>query len=189
MKPTAFFFSLCARVSRIGTRLKTVRQPLRQVALALTVLLALGLVALVPGTAVETLEAGLAADEVPAGWGAEALYTLQDHAVALSPVALANACGLGASSCFRCHNGKRAVAPQTQADIAPWHQQHGKVNYSCVGCHQGNPRILKADIAHKGLIANPVSAPEKTCASCHGADSDRLAAIYRKTHPQLIQGK
>lgn len=37
-------------------------------------------------------------------WGAEALQVVSDQAQQLSPIAIANACGLGASSCFRCHN-------------------------------------------------------------------------------------
>lgn len=115
-----------------------------------------------------------------AGWGAEALSDV-GGAAAFSPVPLANACGLGASSCFRCHNGKRAEAPASNPDTAPWHQQHASVNYSCAGCHQGNPRILKQEIAHKNLLANPVSEPTQACAGCHVAgEVDGLAERYRK---------
>lgn len=121
-------------------------------------------------------------------WGSEALYALHEGAEKLSPIDLANACGLGASSCFRCHNGKRAVAPKTDAS-SPWHVQHAKVNYSCTGCHQGNPRVLKQEIAHKNLTVNPIAAPEKTCASCHGGDTVKLNEIYRKIHPATTQGQ
>lgn len=120
-------------------------------------------------------------------WGNETLASVGNTLQNLSPIPLANACGLGASSCFRCHNDRRATAPNKGPD-APWHVEHDKVNYSCAGCHQGNPRILKKDIAHSNLIANSVAAPEKTCASCHGVEADAKAKVYLDKHPHL-QGK
>jgi hypothetical protein len=104
-----------------------------------------------------------------AAWGSEALRAMHGELSALSPVAPANACGLGASSCFKCHNGKRAPAPALDAQRSPWHVDHQSVNYSCAGCHQGNPRILKQEIAHEKLVSHPLGVPEKTCASCHSA--------------------
>ncbi len=121
-------------------------------------------------------------------WGSEALEIIHTQAQQLSPIALANACGLGASSCFRCHNDKRAKAPNYSPVDAPWHAQHKSVNYSCTGCHQGNPRILKQEIAHKNLIVNAAAAPEKTCATCHSADEvTRLLPVYRASHPRLFE--
>jgi hypothetical protein len=118
-----------------------------------------------------------------AAWGSEALVTLSDSVERFSPVALANACGLGASSCFRCHNGKRAPSPTVDAATAPWHLDHAKVNYSCAGCHQGNPRILKQEIAHKGLLADPRAEPAKACAGCHATtDVDKLLSKYHQPH-------
>lgn len=118
------------------------------------------------------------------GWGSETLQAVGGSLQNLSPIPLANACGLGASSCFRCHNDRRAPAP-AKGPEAPWHVEHDKVNYSCAGCHQGNPRILKKDIAHANLIANSVSEPAKTCASCHGAEADAKAKVYLDKHPHL----
>lgn len=118
-------------------------------------------------------------------WGTEALVQAHETVKQMSPIAAANACGLGASSCFRCHNDKRAPIQNKDENEAPWHAQHDKVNYSCAGCHAGNPRILKQEIAHKGLIANPVSEADKTCKSCHGADADAKAKIYLDKHPKL----
>lgn len=107
-------------------------------------------------------------------WGSESTHVMA-HLGHVQLISLANACGLGASSCFKCHNGKRAEAPSTSA----WHGDHAKVNNSCVGCHGGNPRLLKEKIAHSGLIAKPVSSPEKSCADCHaGADVTALAGKY-----------
>lgn len=123
-------------------------------------------------------------EQSTSGWGSETLQTVGGSLQNLSPIPLANACGLGASSCFRCHNDRRAPAP-AKGPEAPWHVEHDKVNYSCAGCHQGNPRILKKDIAHANLIANSVSEPAKTCASCHGAEADAKAKVYLDKHPHL----
>lgn len=124
--------------------------------------------------------AGREADEpaVVAGWGAEATSALAEGARWLSPIALANACGLGASSCFKCHNGKRAAAPNMDATKSPWHAQHAKVNNSCVGCHKGNPRIMKEDMAHKNMLAKPRDNTDQVCASCHKGDLNKVQAAY-----------
>lgn len=124
------------------------------------------------------------ADSTAYDWGIEALDTLHQEVQALSPIPLANACGLGASSCFRCHNGQRAAAPATDEN-GPWHSQHTTVNYSCAGCHKGNPRIIKESIAHKKLVVNPVATPETSCAGCHANDAQEKAEIYLDSHPQL----
>ena len=122
----------------------------------------------------------LAADTEATAWGSEALASFSDSAARFSPVALANACGLGASSCFKCHNGKRAALPSADKQTAPWHADHAKVNFSCVGCHQGNPRILKQEIAHQGLVSDPRQNTEKSCSTCHtSGDVQSLNANYQ----------
>jgi nitrate/TMAO reductase-like tetraheme cytochrome c subunit len=136
-------------------------------------------------TAAPAVESTVVANE---GWGSEALEIIHDQAQQLSPIAFANACGLGASSCFRCHNDKRAKAPDYSPVESSWHAQHKSVNYSCTGCHKGNPRILKQEIAHKDLVVNAAAQPEKTCASCHsGDDTARLLSVYRTSHPRLFE--
>lgn len=120
------------------------------------------------------------AGTVAMGWGAEATVALAEGAARLSPIPLANACGLGASSCFKCHNGKRAAAPNMDAAMAPWHAQHAKVNNSCVGCHKGNSRIMKQDIAHAKMLANPRDNKAEACASCHKGDMGKVQDAYHK---------
>lgn len=121
------------------------------------------------------------AGATPQAWGDEVLADLSGHVLAGLPIRVANACGLGASSCFRCHNGKRAAAPGGDPAADPWHVQHKSVNNSCGGCHQGNPRLMKETIAHNGLVANPVTEPEKACFGCHtSADAQGLVDTYRK---------
>ena len=112
------------------------------------------------------------------GWGAEATVAIAEGAAKLSPIPLANACGLGASSCFKCHNGKRAPAPEMNAETAPWHAQHAKVNNSCVGCHQGNSRIMKQDVAHAKMISRPRDNSAHSCASCHTNDLSKVQNFY-----------
>jgi hypothetical protein len=108
-------------------------------------------------------------------WGAEIFDAIHDSAIAQGLVRPANACGLGASSCFRCHNGTRAAAPGDEA----WHVDHAKVNHSCVGCHNGNPRLMREQMAHQGLIADPRQSPAESCASCHRSASELEGLLAR----------
>ncbi len=101
------------------------------------------------------------------GWGREAVVGVRDYLVTISPIANANACGLGASSCFKCHNGGRAAAPKMDAKTAPWHLDHKSVNGDCVGCHKGNERLIKKELAHTGLITDPRVKVTETCNLCH----------------------
>jgi hypothetical protein len=105
-------------------------------------------------------------------WGAEVFDAIHDSAIAQGLVRPANACGLGASSCFRCHNGQRAPEPATDPATAPWHGEHARVNHSCAGCHKGNPRLMREQMAHQGMIVDPRKSPDETCASCHRSASE-----------------
>jgi hypothetical protein len=110
-------------------------------------------------------------------WSSEVLANIHEGIVTASPVPLANACGLGASSCFKCHNGKRADLPAEKA----WHTDHAKVNHSCVGCHKGNERLMLQNMAHKDLIAKPVSKPQEACQDCHvDGEMQTLLDKYQK---------
>ena len=113
------------------------------------------------------------------GWGGEAVFAIADQAVLMSPIAVANACGLGASSCFKCHSGKRAALPKMDAKAAPWHAQHTKANNSCVGCHKGNPRIMKEDLSHAKMIAKPFDNSTDSCAVCHAGDLNKVQSAYQ----------
>jgi hypothetical protein len=111
------------------------------------------------------------------GWGAEAIADVRDAMRAVSPIAEANACGMGASSCFKCHNGQRAAAPSQEK----WHTDHKSVDNSCVGCHKGNPRLIKKELAHSQMVKDPRPNPAEMCASCHktGNAAD-LVKAYKK---------
>ncbi|MEK8089842.1 hypothetical protein [Thermithiobacillus plumbiphilus] len=119
-----------------------------------------------------------AAERVASSWGGEATAAVAEGVSKLSPIPLANACGMGASSCFKCHDGKRAPQPGFDRVKSPWHAQHAKVNNSCVGCHSGNPRIMKQDLAHKALVAKPFGGAQ-SCASCHTSDLNKVLGVYK----------
>jgi hypothetical protein len=146
------------RIKWIDTALKGVA-----VLAVLGVLQAIGQFGLpVKGTE-DVVPAGL--DTTDRGWGEEALRSV-GTADGWQLIPLANACGLGASSCFRCHNGKRAG----KASPVAWHTEHEKVNNSCVACHGGNPRLMKEKLSHRGMVLNPLTNPEKYCFECHTDD-------------------
>lgn len=113
-----------------------------------------------------------------ASWGHEALDSEPATLADWLPLAPANACGLGGSSCFKCHNGKRAAAPRSDPGKGPWHAQHAKVNNTCVGCHRGNPRVMKEDIAHAKMVAKPRDDSAGTCAGCHTSDLAKVKSAY-----------
>ncbi len=111
------------------------------------------------------------------GWGASAISNIHESFATCSPIAAANACGMGASSCFKCHSSGRGPA----VSDSPWHTDHEPVNNDCVGCHGGSPWILRKSLAHAGLIADPLKVPQKACASCHqNGDVSKLVAGYMK---------
>ncbi len=115
------------------------------------------------------------------GWGQESIGGLREYAAALSPIANANACGMGASSCFKCHNGMRAIAPKMDAKTAPWHLDHKSVNGDCVGCHKGNERLIKKELAHTGLIKDPRVKVADSCETCHkSGNTAELDKRYQK---------
>lgn len=133
----------------------------------LTTTLVSSLLVEAPKTAEPTLEF--------AAWGKEVLHVSEEPGFSLSLIAPANACGLGASSCFKCHNGRRAAEPPADA----WHSDHARVNNSCVGCHQGNPRLMREAMAHTNLLADPRSTPDVSCAGCH-QNKDEVTAYLTK---------
>ena len=112
------------------------------------------------------------------GWGGEALSLAYDG-ISASIIPLANACGVGSSSCYKCHNGKRATAPDMDSKKAPWHKEHAKVNKSCAGCHKGNPRLMRESMAHNKMISDPRNKLQQACSTCHaGDDLDTLSKPY-----------
>jgi hypothetical protein len=118
-----------------------------------------------------------------AGWGAAAIAAPHRYEAKWSPIAAANACGMGASSCFKCHAAGRGPAISEK----PWHSDHSQVNNDCVGCHHGSPYLLKKTLAHADLVPDPRTAPDKSCtnAGCHQSDeANKLVVTYRNIGTQ-----
>lgn len=153
----------------------------RRIAIGIGALCVITLAAMAWSLIVEPPEPRPAPAGRQAGWGHEALDAPHAQVRGISLIPVANACGLGASSCFKCHNGKRAAAPKMDKESSPWHTQHKTVNNSCVGCHEGNARIIKKEMSHAGLVSDPRTKPEM-CGSCHKSD-DPMALLqrYQKT--------
>ena len=121
-----------------------------------------------------------ATSEAAPSWGSEALNAVYRGVAKSSPIRLANACGAGASSCFKCHDGRHAIAVKYDEKTDPWHSQHKPVQHDCVGCHKGNERIIKKEIAHVGMIVDPRTKSE-VCTSCHKPDEvAKLLPSYQK---------
>lgn len=160
----------------MGRRFQRMMRSIRRTVVGVT---ALGVVATGLAMFEASLPTSVADQEQVNGWGSESLAEVHKKAGVFSLIGVANACGLGASSCFKCHNGSRADKPESDPEKAPWHAQHAKVNHSCAGCHNGNERIIRKSMAHRKLIANPVSAPEQSCASCHsGGETKEFTQRY-----------
>ena len=136
------------------------------------------LLALVTGAGVAAMSGGQTGGE---GWGQEAVDNESWNPVASlanGMIRPANACGLGASSCFQCHDGQRASF-NDDPETAPWHPDHADVNHSCEGCHNGNPRLRREDMAHRGMLNDPRTDPGEACAGCH-TDPDELEELLAR---------
>lgn len=85
------------------------------------------------------------------------------------------ACGVSTSSCLTCHEelGKNPV--NTQGD---WHTQHQFGDF-CQACHQGDANSDDSTVAHTGIVKNPLDTPDQNCQSCHSADFEAKAALYK----------
>lgn len=75
----------------------------------------------------------------------------------------ANPCGLGATTCFKCHDGRKALLPNDAA----FHGDHSSVNYSCPSCHGGKPWMKAKGSSHRGLRPNPMEDKKESCEKCH----------------------
>ncbi len=158
-------------------RLRAVARGVWRTALGTATVVAVALAWGLAASSPERTDVAAAAPQAAGGWGSEAVAEVRDMMRAVSPIAEANACGMGASSCFKCHNGTRAAAPGD----AKWHSDHKSVDNSCAGCHKGNARLIKKELAHAEMVKDPRAKANELCASCHktGNAAD-LAKAYAK---------
>ena len=77
------------------------------------------------------------------------------------------------SSCITCHEKDYPVFDQGE-----WHMLHGRKD-CCAQCHGGNCSTLDKELAHQGMVANPLEDIYTNCFHCHPADyqarADRFA--------------
>lgn len=108
------------------------------------------------------------------------LFTVACSAVLVSGLMLTSpkiveaACGASTSSCKTCHEvqGKLPVNQK-----GAWHTQHAFGDF-CQACHLGNASETDMTKAHVGVIKNPLTQPDQTCASCHPSDTAARVAKY-----------
>jgi len=94
---------------------------------------------------------------------------------ALTPSLVSAQCGSNPppdSSCYTCHVQQDPVAGNGE-----WHGVHARKD-CCAKCHGGNCSTMEKDIAHQGMIANPLSDIYTDCHSCHPDDYQAKAAVF-----------
>jgi hypothetical protein len=94
---------------------------------------------------------------------------------AMSPIPVAAQCGSNPppdSSCYTCH-----VLEDPVSGNGEWHGIHANKD-CCAKCHGGNCRVMDKDLAHKDMIANPLSDIYTDCHSCHPDDYQIRAETF-----------
>jgi len=69
------------------------------------------------------------------------------------------------SSCYSCH-----VDRYWLFDEGKWYCVCAKRVDRCTACHLGDPNAYNEDVAHAGLVANPLVDTETYCGQCHPQD-------------------
>jgi len=94
---------------------------------------------------------------------------------ALTPAPVAAQCGSNPppdSSCFTCHIEEHPVA-----ENGKWHGVHARKD-CCARCHGGNCMSMDKDLAHQGIVTNPLSDIYTNCHSCHPDDYQARAELF-----------
>jgi hypothetical protein len=79
------------------------------------------------------------------------------------------------SPCYKCHQETHPVCGTTE-----WHSEYGH-RYACWNCHGGNDTAQDKDLAHVGLVRNPLADAFPSCFPCHPEDYRQLAERFAKT--------
>ena len=93
----------------------------------------------------------------------------------LTPSPVSAQCGSNPqpdTSCYTCH-----VQEDPVAGNGDWHGVHGRKD-CCAKCHGGNCSTMDKDLAHQGIIANPLTDIYTNCHSCHPDDYQAKADIF-----------
>ena len=84
-------------------------------------------------------------------------------------------CGSIESSCVKCHQETHPVYGTTE-----WHSEYGH-RYACWNCHGGNDTAQDKELAHVGLVQDPLEDAYTSCYACHPENYKQLAERYAKT--------
>jgi len=78
------------------------------------------------------------------------------------------------SSCYRCHQEQGAFPVYGKGD---WHDIHAAKD-CCWNCHGGNTMSDEADLAHVGMLTNPLADIYTDCYACHPGDYQERAEQF-----------
>lgn len=78
------------------------------------------------------------------------------------------------SSCYRCHQEQAAYPVY---GMGAWHDIHAAKD-CCWNCHGGNTQSDDADLAHAGMLTNPLADIYTDCYACHPNDYQERAARF-----------
>lgn len=86
-----------------------------------------------------------------------------------TPAVQAQAATPGADDahCLACHGDLYYLY-----DTGKWHCLY-QASPSCIHCHGGQPGMVNADLAHAGMIANPLQENAAVCQKCHPDDDQQ----------------
>jgi hypothetical protein len=76
------------------------------------------------------------------------------------------------SSCITCHEKDYPVFDQGE-----WHMLHGRKD-CCAQCHGGNCSTMDKELAHQGIVANPLEDIYTNCYHCHPDDYQDRAGRF-----------
>jgi hypothetical protein len=94
--------------------------------------------------------------------------------VGIAPVR-ADCGGPQISSCTTCHAQADPVSGKGE-----WYSIHAS-KHICINCHGGYGSTMDKNLAHEGLVANPLNDIYTDCHSCHPEDYDARAQIFAST--------
>jgi hypothetical protein len=92
----------------------------------------------------------------------------------LAPSPAAAQCGDNPQelSCVTCHDQQDPVYQKGE-----WHAVHARKEV-CTSCHAGNCSTMDKDLAHEGLVADPLTDIYTGCHGCHPDDYATRAARF-----------
>jgi hypothetical protein len=94
---------------------------------------------------------------------------------ALTPSPVLAQCGSDPppdSTCYTCH-----ILDRADQDESLWHGIHASKD-CCARCHGGNCQSMDEDLAHQGIVVNPLNDIYTNCHSCHPDDYLARAEVF-----------